>query len=296
MAPQLGPLDRASELRTRPEALAAARADAEGLYLPLWRNRSLVDAGDPPAPIFLSRAEIAPHRSDCEIFLGRFGARPCWAIGLPNDEPLERAFAGRGHFNDLRMVGPTLPFETVRLLAYARAVVAWHRAQRCCGRCGVVLRAEEGGHVRVCPVCETRHFPRTDPAMMALIRREDRILLARQPRFPPRMVSILAGFVEPGESIEEAVVREVREEVGLEVRDVRYLRSQPWPFPASLMIGFSMWSDEGDIEVDGEELEAAGWYSAAQIREASEIFVPPPFSLAGQLIEMFVTGSPLIDR
>jgi NAD+ diphosphatase len=315
-APFEGSFDRASELRGRPEAMAAARGDAAALYLPIWRNRSLVDAGDPPAPVFLTRAQAAPFvdEAECEVFLGRLGPRPCWALGLPGEKPLEHAFANgdflAGHpggssagrlpasaplaFNDLRLLGPTLPSETARLLAYARAIVAWHRAQRCCGRCGQVMRAEEGGHMRLCVACGTRHFPRTDPAMMALVRRGDRILLARQPRFPPRMVSILAGFVEPGESIEESVVREVHEEVGLEVRDLRYLRSQPWPFPASLMIGFSMWSDEGDIVVDGEELEAAGWYDRDQIRAATEIFVPPTFSLAGQLIEMFLTGA--LDR
>lgn len=286
------PFDRAAELRSRPDALAAAGADAAGLYLPVWRNRNLVSPADPPEPVLLSRAQAAPFLEMAEsiVFLGRFGAQPCFALGLDGEAELARGLGELGHFNDLRMIGPMLPFDQARLCGYARAMVAWHRAQRCCGRCGAPLVPEEGGHVRVCPECATRHFPRTDPAMMALIRRGDRILLARQPRFPPRMVSILAGFVEPGESIEEAVVREVREEVGLIVRDLRYVSSQPWPFPASLMIGYSMWSDEGDIEVDGEELEAAAWYTRDQIRRAEEIFVPPVFSLAGQLIQRFVAG------
>jgi NAD+ diphosphatase len=159
-----------------------------------------------------------------------------------------------------------------------------------CGRCGGGTSPDEGGHVLVCTKCDVRHFPRTDPAMMALIERGDRILLARKPTFPPRMYSILAGFVEPGESLEASVRREVHEEVGLQVTDLRYVRSQPWPFPRSLMLGFYMRSASGEIRLDDQELEAAGWYTREQVEAGEELFVPPTFSLAGQLIGLWMRG------
>jgi len=289
-----GPLDRAAELRADRAALTELRARPDALFLAVWRNKTPVTRDDPPRPVMLTKteAEALIHQARSEVLLGRLGRRPVYSLTLSNAEDFSRheAFEGRGDFNDLRMVGTVMRVQDAALLAYARGMAVWQRDHRFCGRCGGTTTPDEGGHVLMCSDCETRHFPRTDPAMMALIEREDRILLARKPTFPPRMHSILAGFVEPGESLEDTVRREVREEVGLEVTGVRYVRSQSWPFPRSLMLGFYMRSPEGEIRLDDQELEAGNWYSREQIRAGEDIFVPPRFSLAGQLIEMWMQG------
>ncbi|MEM9693343.1 MAG: NAD(+) diphosphatase [Myxococcota bacterium] len=283
--------DRCAELRSREDDLRAAEADESALFIPVWRNKTPVRMGATPRALALTHGE-ASHwlRGELEskVFLGRLGSRPVFSLGLPGGAAAPPI--GDGAFKDLRPIGLNLPPADVAVLAYARGMSIWHRYQRHCGRCGVMMRAVDGGHVRLCPACDTRHFPRTDPAMMALVMRGDRVLLARSPRFPPKMVSILAGFTEPGESLEDSVVREVREEVGLEVKDVRYVKSQPWPFPHSLMLGFVMRSEEGELRLDEDEIEAADFYSRAQIERADEIWVPPVFSLAGQLIRAWMAG------
>jgi len=289
-----GPLDRAAEIRADRQALVELRSRPDALFVAMWRNKSPVTRDDPPRPVLLEAAEAGPllAQARSEIFLGRLGERPVFSFALSNAEDFGRheVFTRRGNFNDLRMVGTVMRAEDAALLSYARGMTVWQRDHRFCGRCGGTTSSDEWGHVLVCTDCDARHFPRTDPAMMALIERGDRILLARKPTFPPRMRSILAGFVEPGESLEGSVRREVREEVGLEVTDLRYVRSQPWPFPRSLMLGFYMRSLEGEIRLDDLELEAAGWYTREQIEAGDEIFVPPKFSLAGQLIGLWLEG------
>jgi NAD+ diphosphatase len=279
-------LDRSAHLRTSGE-LEALRQRDDALFTVVWRDRSLVTQSEAPRAVLLDQAAAAPlfaHQPEV-AFLGLLGGKPCFALGLPGGDE-----AGKGHnFADLRLVGAFVPPEDARLLAYARGLLYWHRHNQHCGKCGALTRAGEGGHVRVCPSCDKRHFPRTDPAIMALILRGDACLLARQEKWPKSMFSILAGFVEPGESLEEAVVREVREEVGLSVRNVRYVRSQPWPFPASLMLGFVMEAEEGEVVLDTQELEASRWVRRAELAAPDgSLFVPPTFSLAGQLIAMFV--------
>ncbi len=289
-----GPFDRAAEVRANRQALTELRGRSDALFVAMWRNKSPVTRDDPPRPVMLSAVEAEPLLDEArsETFLGRLGERPVFSFALPNagDFARHEVFAPRGDFNDLRMVGTVMRAEDAALLSYARGMNVWQRDHRFCGRCGGTTSSDEWGHVLVCTDCDTRHFPRTDPAMMALIERDDRILLARKPTFPPRMHSILAGFVEPGESLEASVRREVREEVGLDVTELRYVRSQPWPFPRSLMLGFVMRSPEGEIRLDDQELEAAGWYTREQIQAGDEIFVPPKFSLAGQLIGLWIDG------
>jgi NAD+ diphosphatase len=289
----LGELNRAAELRTRPEVLARLEEHVDALFTFTWRSRNLVSGEKVPTPVLLDRAAAAPlgELALDRVFLGLLGDRPVFALGLPGDEESAAAAKGLGYFNDLRLIGQHVAEQDARLLAYARGVLHWHRHHRHCGKCGAKTRSTEGGHVRVCTGCDKRHFPRSDPAIMALIVRGDRVLLARQPKWPTNMYSVLAGFVEPGESIEEAVEREVDEEVGLSVRDIRYVRSQPWPFPSSLMIGYAMHSDEGGIELRDEELEEARWTTREEIvDENNKLFVPPTFSLAGQMIELFMKG------
>jgi NAD+ diphosphatase len=285
-------LDRAAHLRSKEDRMAAMLADPAALMVPVWRNKNLIASGDTPRPALLDaeRCRALIDIAPLTVFLGMYEERPCFALPLPPDDATvsHAALKGAGDFNDLRLAGSMLSRPEAELLAYARGMLHWHRYNGYCAKCGSDTQPGEGGFVRICRSCDTRHFPRTDPAIMALIVDGDRCLLARQPRFPPGMFSVLAGFVEPGESLEDAVVREVREEVGLEIADIRYLQSQPWPFPSSLMLGFEMRATSTDVRLDDEELEEARWFSRAQLRSPDGFFVPPPYSLAHQLIAHFL--------
>ncbi|MEU5988434.1 NAD(+) diphosphatase [Spirillospora sp. NPDC047418] len=195
----------------------------------------------------------------------------------------------------LRRVGALLADRDSGLLTHAVALEHWHSTNRYCPRCGAETRVSSAGHVRVCPRDGSQHFPRVDPAVIMLVTDEaDRVLLARGPQWPADRRSILAGFVEPGESLEQAVAREVKEEVGLAVRDVHYLGSQPWPLPQSLMLGFTARAD-GDVPLnpDPEEILDAAWYTRDELRAAidtGEIVAPGPLSIAAQLIMRWYGG------
>ena len=284
-------LDRRAELRTEHKALADMAAADDTVLIPLWRNRNLVKDN---ALVRLRRSDALIELGDELVFLGTAESGTChFALALPGDEetPKHAVLADRGHFNDLRFAGPFMEAGDAELAAYARGVTHWHRHHGFCGKCGAETTSTDGGHVRICSGCGKRHFPRTDPAIMALIIDGDRCLLARQPKWPDKMFSILAGFVEPGESLEAAVQREVKEEVGLDVKPPNYIRSQGWPFPSSLMLGFSMHAASTTIALGDDELEEAHWFSKATIRAADEVFVPPKFSLAGQLIGLWLDGA-----
>jgi NAD+ diphosphatase len=174
----------------------------------------------------------------------------------------------------------------------ARSLVDWHARHRFCARCGGTTKPVKGGWQRHCDNCGADHFPRTDPVTIMLVEHEDRLLLGRQPRFPPKMYSALAGFVEPGETIEEAVAREIHEEAGVRVRDVRYIASQPWPFPSQLMIGCTSVADDPELTIDRTELEDARWFTRAELeaaRAAGEhgtdlLYFPRPFAIAHHLV------------
>jgi NAD+ diphosphatase len=221
------------------------------------------------------------------LFLGLLHEVPYFAFELP--EPVG-PLAELGEFVDLRSVGALLPRDQGVLLAYARGLVHWHRTQQFCGRCGSPTLSDDGGHRRVCvsDACRTEHFPRTDPAIIVLVSYGDKALLGRQSKWMPGMYSTLAGFVEPGETMEEAVAREVKEETGVAVGLARYHSSQPWPFPASLMIGFMAEAERfSEPQVDTRELEAAAWFSRAEILAFAErgLSLPRPDSIARRLIQ-----------
>jgi NAD+ diphosphatase len=174
----------------------------------------------------------------------------------------------------------------------ARSLVDWHARHRFCARCGAGTKPVKGGWQRHCDGCGADHFPRTDPVTIMLVEHEDRLLLGRQPRFPPKMYSALAGFVEPGETIEEAVAREIHEEAGVRVRDVQYIASQPWPFPSQLMIGCTSVADDPELTIDTTELEDARWFTRAELEEARAageagtelLYFPRPFAIAHHLV------------
>ncbi|MEU1949070.1 NAD(+) diphosphatase [Streptomyces sp. NPDC056697] len=196
----------------------------------------------------------------------------------------------------LREAGALLSERDAGLLVHAVALENWQRLHRFCSRCGERTMIAAAGHIRRCPACGAEHYPRTDPAVIMLVRDErDRALLGRQVHWPEGRFSTLAGFVEPGESIEQAVVREVAEEAGVTVGEVEYVASQPWPFPSSLMLGFMAQATSSLIQVDGEEIHEARWFSRDDLRaaiESGEVLPPSGISIAARLIELWY-GEPL---
>ncbi|MGF1594352.1 MAG: NAD(+) diphosphatase [Kiloniellaceae bacterium] len=289
------PLDRADSLRADAERLAALLADPQSCVIPLWRSQHLI-AAEADA-VVLRRAELdglLELRGET-IFLGLRGEVAYLAIDFSHlDEPeIGPLTAGRGSFQDLRAVGPIMRREDSALLAYARGLAHWHARHGFCGVCGRPTASERGGHQRRCSnaACNAVHFPRTDPAVIMLVHDgAGHCLLGRQPSWPPGMHSTLAGFVEPGESLEEAVAREVREEVGLEVpvAEVTYHSSQPWPFPSSIMLGFRARADHAAPRLGPDELESARWFSRAELRSSPEderFKLPRRDSIARRLIE-----------
>jgi NAD+ diphosphatase len=278
-----GTLDRATEQRTDPEWLAKAWAAPGTRVLVVNHARALVRS-DPPELVLLPAAE-AP--AGPRYFLGRDGdGRAYFAITGPLPEP----GADGVRVADLRQSGALLGDRDSGLLTHAVALDNWHATHTHCPRCGALTEIVTGGHSRICPVDGSEHFPRTDPAVITLVTDPgDRALLARNASWPERRVSILAGFVEPGESAEQAVVREVAEETGVVVGEVRYLGSQPWPMPRSLMLGFwARATGAQPIHVDEEEIAEARWFSRDELRAsmaADEIRLPPPVSIAHRIIE-----------
>ena len=287
-------IDRATELRRDEAWLAARLADARTRVVPVWRNRNLLAPGDEPAPIYLAPAPEVLASGEAPVLLGLVEDVAYFAIDVSrHDEP---PLAGRGRYLDLREVGPLLPRLDGAILAYARGMTIWQRRHMFCGRCGSPTESREAGHVRVCssPDCGAPCFPRTDPAVIMLVHDGgDRVLLGRQRMWRTGQHSVLAGFVEPGESLEQAVAREVREEVGIAVTDIAYHSSQPWPFPSSIMLGFVARALEVELRVNRAELEHAAWYSREEVRNSPEddaFRLPRRDSISRRLIEDWLAG------
>ena len=212
--------------------------------------------------------------------IGELDGRACWAVELgAGARPPEGMV-----LEDLRGLFYRVDEDFFRMAGRAKQIVAWHATHQFCGRCGGKTEPAPGELAMRCIHCGTMHYPRVSPAAIVLVRRGDEILLARSPGFPQGLYSVLAGFVEPGESIEEAVVREVLEEVGIEVTNVRYFGSQPWPFPNSLMIGFTADYTGGDLTPEPGEIEDAGWYTTDNLPQ-----LPPNISIARAMIDNFVS-------
>ncbi len=294
------PLDRATLRRKNEDWLTEAWRSPAARLLPVWRSRNFVTGpADAARAVLLPGGGLdAPPISPGPIFLGLMVDVPVFAVDLSAHEAPESlpALEGRGRFEDLRSVGPLMPEGEGALCAYARGITWWNARHRFCGVCGAPAASAEAGHVRICtdPACATHHFPRTDPAVIMLVHDGgDRVVLGRQSRFPPGMHSVLAGFVEPGESLEEAVAREVLEEVGLTVTDVRYRSSQPWPFPSSLMLGFTARATSFDIVADPDELESARWCDRAFLRDLTpgdDFRLARRDSIAHRLIAEWIAG------
>ncbi|MFI6508458.1 NAD(+) diphosphatase [Streptosporangium sp. NPDC050855] len=309
----LGPLllartaiDRSAAFRGDAGWLERAWADGTTRVVVVDDGRALVRrAGEEAGLVLLPTAE-APEGEryllgvDAEgvayfavAVTGAAGSGPAFLDRLAATLP-----AGRGEVSaaGLRQVGSLLGDLDAGLLVYAVALEAWHSTHEFCPRCGSRTEVRAGGHVRVCPVDGSQHFPRVDPAVIMLIHDDrDRCLLARGPQWPEGRLSVLAGFVEPGESLEHAVAREVAEEVGVRVVDARYMGSQPWPFPRSLMIGFFARATTTEFVLEPEEIAEAHWFSRAELLaalESGEVRLPSSLSIARRLIETWY-GEPL---
>ncbi|MEU4699460.1 NAD(+) diphosphatase [Nonomuraea dietziae] len=296
-----GTIDRSALLRGDSGWLARAWANPSSRVLLVHQGRTLVRRTGEQVDAVLSTTADAPEGE--RFLLGVEDDVAYFAVAAPlpgyadadvngrvvaplglRDTPEGEPFPA-----GLREVGALLGDRDAGLLVYAVALEAWHTTHEYCPRCGSRTKVEAGGHIRVCPKDNSQHFPRVDPAVIMLVRDErDRCLLARGPQWPEGRLSILAGFVEPGESLEHAVIREVAEEVGVNVVNPRYLGSQPWPFPRSLMLGFFAEATSTEITCDLAEIAEARWFTRAELLAAlrsGEVRLPPPVSIARRLIE-----------
>jgi len=307
------PLDRAEPLRADAGALKRLRNDPDSRLVPVWRNAVLIEqsrdrphavtapGGWAPADPALAPEEIA--------VLGRDARGRAWfALQIPagQGDANGPALGLGGRFMPLRGVGPSLAADHAAILAQAVGVLAWHRRHRFCPSCGAPSQPDEGGWRRRCagPDCGAAQFPRTDPAVIMLVHHgrgaAARCLLGRGARLPAGMVSTLAGFVEPGETLEEAVRREVIEETGVRIGRVAYAGSQPWPFPSSVMLGFHAEAESTDITLDPRELDFADWFSRDQVAGfgppgAGGWSLPRGDSIARRLIRGWLAGDVFVD-
>ncbi|MGI9263802.1 MAG: NAD(+) diphosphatase [Gammaproteobacteria bacterium] len=276
------PLDRLAHKRKDKDWLATAASSAS--FLLVQGSRNLVHDGDPPEPVFLSAeaAKKAAGEQAQPILLGELDSTIYFAMSVPREgfPPPDET-----EYQDLRVLGSQLTAKQASILAFARAITTWHQRHRYCANCGAETKMVDAGHARLCMAgsCEKQHFPRVEPAIIVLITRGDLCLLGRQASWRPRGYSTVAGFVEPGESLEDAVIREAYEETGVAVTRVRYFASQPWPFPAALMLGFFAETQSESISLRDEELEDAIWVSRDDIREG-RVLISPPVSIAYALI------------
>jgi NAD+ diphosphatase len=264
-----------------------------------WRQ---VPAGDPDVKVLVIGGEHVPTTGGSGLrWIGADEAPSGeWIfLGLKGDQRYAAVMVDRVPAElepaSLRMIGPSVDPGEASLAVHAVGIARWHQTHRFCARCGAPTAVSDAGHVRVCPVCSAHHFPRTDPAVIMLITDDqDRALLGRQPVWPEGRFSTLAGFVEPGETLGDAVRREVMEEVGVPVGDVTYAASQPWPFPSSLMLGFFGRALSYDIRVDENEIAEARWFTRDEVTEmtaSSELLLPPNVSISRWLLQQWHGGT-----
>lgn len=289
-----GDFDRSAHLRQDSAWLAARMQDPLSQLHVVWRGRNLILTPDQPRAHFLTLRDHQDVISQAVtiIFLGRSAETAYFVADL---SPLDEAeIAALGQFTELRNVGQLVPQRDGALMGYARGLMHWHERHRFCGRCGHPTVSEAAGHQRRCsnPDCALTHFPRLDPAVIMRITHQhpvhgERILMARQAVWAPGMHSVLAGFVETGETLEAAVARETLEEAGLVVRNIRYFASQPWPFPSSLMLGFTAEAIDDQITLNDHELESARWLTREELislGDTDDFRMPRADSISRQLI------------
>ena len=296
-----GGIDRDFILREKPSCLDYVLENPGTRIVPIWRSLNLfsntIETGATPVPAYLSIKEAKDlfEISKDQVYLGKQSFEGTLisylaidVSSLEEDEATNK-LAAWGKFSDLREIGPLIGGIDGSILAYARGIMFWHSRNGYCGMCGTPTIATKGGHQRNCTKngCTSLHFPRTDPAVIMLVKDDDRVLLGRQNIWPYGMYSTLAGFVEPGETIEHAVAREVYEEAGIIVKDIIYQHSQPWPFPSSLMLGFTAEACTKNIKLNDAELEDAQWFTRKEMLnfEMQGKSLPRKVSVARRLID-----------
>jgi NAD+ diphosphatase len=294
------PLDRDSERRGDEAFLAEKLADPESLAVALWNGKPLVEdlldeTGKPKGvQIAYLRADMAQDLAGGDerlLYMGLWKDIAVFAVDIEGAaDPAEGPLQGLGRFEELRGAAASMPPADAGILATAKSMFEWRRRHRWCSACGQKTEVADGGWKRVCPSCEAEHFPRTDPVAIMLAIHDGKCLLGRQAMWPKGMFSALAGFIEPGETIEEACARELQEEAGLKATAVRYHSSQPWPWPSSLMMGLMADVENAEAAPDQTELEEVRWFSREEARrlikgELEGLFAPPPLAIAHQLIK-----------
>jgi NAD+ diphosphatase len=292
------PLDRIATRREDHAWIGSQLENPNSLFVPVWRTRNLIrgmDSGVPEAVYITGesaaalRMHGAPDTNPPWAFLGLLDENAVFAIDVSGaEDPLPLLPETLGTFVDLRTVGWGVPRPEASVLAHARGLMHWRQRHKFCGVCGGECAVKSSGHMMQCTQCNTQHFPRTDPAVIMLVYRGDKALLGHSTRFPrATMYSTLAGFVEPGETLEEAVRREVLEESNITVGAVHYHSSQPWPFPGNIMLGFYAEALTEEITIDPEELKDARWFTRQEMRDHKQhgFDLPRVDSIARRLIE-----------
>ena len=294
------PLDRADRQRRDPAWIDAAYRNPDSQVLPFSQLNVLIDSSAGMQLGWVGAAQLARLEVDVPpVFLGLRNGVAHFALDISaiGDPVHELGLDDARSFQDARMAAMSLAIPDTGIVAQSRAQLDWHRRHRFCSACGAPTRSGKGGHVRTCGICKAEHFPRTDPVAIMLVTDGDRCLLGQSagPMVRMGMYSALAGFIDQGESIEEAVRREVREEAGIEVGEVHYHSSQPWPFPSSLMIGCHGIARSSDIHMDTEEMADVSWFDRAEIVAAFDdkhpkLKLPGPLAIAHHLIKAWITG------
>lgn len=304
-------LDRAAEVRNEPERLEAMFAAPDAGVIPVWRGKPLFDGrGDTPVWLPPEHRVVADH--DTRVFLGLDGHAPRFAVDVSSWTPAEIPDAPNAFFDasvqrhpglpeshgfaELRAHMARLPVREAELVATARALLGWHAAHRFCANCGAASELAQGGWQRTCPDCAAHHFPRTDPVAIMLVTHGNDLLVGRSPGWPEGMYSLLAGYVEPGETIEAAARREVLEEAGVTVGEVSYLASQPWPFPSSLMVGCHAAATSRELRIDPAEIDDALWISRERMAAIHADREPGMSAARRGSIANFLIGRWLADR
>lgn len=255
------PLDRASAHRSDPDWLAAQQVRADARFVPIWQTKPLL-VNERLGLLSASELDLPPDQ--LRVFLGLRESQPLFAVAMADSE--EAPFGALGEFRDMRAAAFTLPDEDIAIAGQAKALIDWHRRHRFCANCGAKTGPTDGGYRRDCPECGSQHFPRTDPVVIMLPVLGDECLIGRNARFPGGLYSAFAGFLEPGETMEEAVRRELLEEVSVKVGRITYHASQHWPFPSSLMLGCYAEALSRNFVIDEDEISDARWLTKAEAR------------------------------
>lgn len=286
-----GSIERRSDLRLDEGALRSAWTSPDTRFVAVWQSSCMII--DDSAALLRQHEFGAATLDEHGIYLGQYDGRHIFAVELPDE--LRETDPEAEHFDNFGILLGNLPEDEAALLAYAKGMIEWQRRHRYCGRCGTRNQSVDGGFVMACEICGTRSFPRIDPAIIVLTVHGERCLLGRQVSWPEGRFSTIAGFVEPGEALEDAVRREVKEETNIDAGRAVYLGSQPWPFPNAIMLGFHAEAESTDIQLNDGELAEAYWFSREELA-AGNVALPPVQSIAFRLIESWFDqweGEPL---